>query len=83
MIKKLFLLFEVWATRREGADLILARFEKERLIFSGTEAAEVAMQTQFGDRLTKKMGGYVLPDASWKEEYDTLHHGGFPVAIWI
>lgn len=67
-----------------NGDMIMMNLNGEHLLVPLTKRARQAMQNQFFDTGKRKvLGGYILPADSWKEEYDKLHHGPCPRAIWI
>lgn len=67
------------------ADMIIVQLGEKRIIFPGNATAKNAMHTKLGAHGCARamFGGYILPEAEWKELYDDLHHDKCPKAVWL
>ena len=65
----------------QNADIIVGRGSNGLIFWPLSKAAKKACSAQLS-KYPRAKGGYMVPDAVWKQEYDKLHHGPCPVIVW-
>lgn len=77
--------FDVWIEKRllkrDGTDMLVSRVGDD-LIFWPLSSAAIKVAADQLKGYVKKWGGYIVPESSWKQEYDKLHHGPCPRMVW-